>query len=37
MGSRARDAAHEVDELFRELLPTVAGKRLVSKRHATAG
>jgi chromosome partitioning protein len=37
MGSRARDAAHEVDELFRELLPAIAGKRLVPKRHATAG
>jgi chromosome partitioning protein len=31
MGSRARDAAREVDELFREILPDVAKKRLAPK------
>jgi len=35
MGSRARDAAGEVDELFREILPDVAKKRLAPKLHAT--
>ena len=35
MGSRARDAAREVDELFREILPDVAKKRLAPKLHAT--
>jgi chromosome partitioning protein len=33
MGSRARDAANEVDELFREILPEVATKRIAPKRH----
>src|ERR1700677_3355957 len=33
MGSRARDAANEVDELFREILPDVATKRIAPKRH----
>jgi chromosome partitioning protein len=32
MGSRAREAAEEVDELFRDLLPQVATKRLIAKR-----
>jgi len=32
MGSRARDAADEVDELFREILPEVATKRIAPKR-----
>jgi chromosome partitioning protein len=36
MGARARDAANEVDELFREILPDVATKRLGSKRQAVA-
>jgi len=35
MGSRARDAAREVDELFREILPDVAKKRLSQRLHAT--
>jgi chromosome partitioning protein len=35
MGSRARDAAGEVDALFREILPDVAKKRLAPKLHAT--
>lgn len=35
MGSRARDAAGEVDELFREILPDVAKKRLSQRLHAT--
>jgi chromosome partitioning protein len=34
MGSRARDAASEVDELFREILPDVATKRIAPKRQA---
>jgi chromosome partitioning protein len=34
MGSRARDAAQEVDELFREILPDAVSKRLVPKRQA---
>lgn len=33
MGSRARDAAQEVDELFSEILPDVVNKQLASKRH----
>jgi chromosome partitioning protein len=32
MGSRARDAAQEVDELFREILPDAVQKRLPTKR-----
>jgi chromosome partitioning protein len=36
MGSRARDAANEVDELFREILPEVATKRIASKRRAAS-
>ena len=32
MGSRARDAAQEVDELFREILPDAVKKRLPVKR-----
>lgn len=32
MGSRARDAAQEVDELFREILPDAIKKRLPTKR-----
>jgi chromosome partitioning protein len=34
MGARARDAAHEVDELFREILPDIARNRVAQKRHA---
>ena len=34
MGSRARDAAQEVDDLFREILPDVARKRLTPRRVA---
>jgi chromosome partitioning protein len=37
MGARARDAAEEVDELFRELLPGAAKKRLATKRQAVNG
>src|SRR6202034_1789677 len=36
MGARARDAANEVDELFREILPDVATKRLAPKRQTAA-
>jgi chromosome partitioning protein len=32
MGSRAKEAAQEVDELFRDLLPQVVTKRLIAKR-----
>jgi chromosome partitioning protein len=32
MGSRAKEAAQEVDELFRDLLPEIATKRLTAKR-----
>jgi chromosome partitioning protein len=35
MGSRAREAAHEVDELCAELLPQVARKPLKVRRQAT--
>jgi chromosome partitioning protein len=34
MGARAREAAHEVDELFREILPDVAKNRVTQKQHA---
>jgi chromosome partitioning protein len=34
MGSRAREAASEVDELFRSILPDVVQKRLAPKRRA---
>ncbi|HEV2968554.1 MAG TPA: ParA family protein [Pirellulales bacterium] len=34
MGSRAREAAQEVDELFRVLLPDAVKKRLIVKRKA---
>lgn len=34
MGFRARDAAKEVDDLFREILPDAATKRIVKKRLA---
>jgi chromosome partitioning protein len=34
MGSRARDAADEVDELFRSILPNMAQKRVALKRRA---
>ncbi len=34
MGARARDAAHEVDALFREILPDVAAKPLAMKQQA---
>lgn len=34
MGSRARDAAQEVDDLFREILPDVVRKRLAPRRAA---
>jgi chromosome partitioning protein len=33
LGSRARDAAHEVDELFREILPDVARNRVAQTKH----
>jgi chromosome partitioning protein len=37
MGSRAREAAKEMDELFREILPDAARKRVtVTKRATTA-
>lgn len=37
MGFRARDAAQEVDELFREILPDVAKKRVASARNRKQG
>jgi chromosome partitioning protein len=37
MGSRAREAAKEMDELFREILPDVAGKRVTVRQRATTG
>jgi chromosome partitioning protein len=36
MGARARDAAQEIDDLFREILPEVAKKRLAARRHLAA-
>ncbi len=35
LGSRAKDAAHEVEELFHELLPAAARKRITAKRQAS--
>ncbi len=37
MGSRARDAANEVEELFRELLPGAAKRRVATKRQLSNG
>ena len=37
LGSRAREAAHEVDELFREILPDAIQKRIVQKRRTVFG
>jgi chromosome partitioning protein len=37
MGSRAREAAHEVDELFREIVPGAAHKRVIRKRRFAIG
>lgn len=36
MGSRAREAAREIDELFRELLPGAARVRLVQRQKRPA-
>jgi chromosome partitioning protein len=37
MGSRAREAAKEMDELFREILPDAVRKRVTLRQHATNG
>ena len=34
MGSRGRDAAREVDELFREILPEIGSKKILTKQLA---
>lgn len=36
MGARARDAAQEVDELFREILPAAVKKRIAQPRFASS-